>query len=303
MDNPSTYENFDLKPPRRGLGPVTIGISLTLVTLLLGGGYLAWTKDRQAKDEIQNLNRQVQGLTQLLQEKEDDMQSLLAGHRNEIERLNGDWETRLAKLEEEQDSRLQQSYQTIAKIVNDSGTTMQYMKDLETKMKSGAELHQQEIDELKAVAGGLAYLHSQYEKPLYEFKELDTYLARQMQVQAEKPEDRVKLFKQLFSKKYREENDADWEAYYRDRGRISAVSAARGKVSEAYARAQSQMGAIKLDSAQWLAGLDEIVKSKEGNTELMESFFEVSAEILKVHQGVMDVKVEAPPATGETVSP
>ena len=249
------------------------------------------------------MKEEIASLSQQLVEKQEDMKSLISEHNAELDRLNADWETRLANQQSEQEAKLQKSYETIAKIVNNSGETMSHMKDLEEKMKSGKELHQEEIEQLKAVGQGLAYLHKQYEKPLYEFQELDSYLSKQLQVQVSRPSEKTQLFKQLFNKQYRNNKQSQWEAYYRDRGRISGVKSARDKVATAYASAQSQMGAIKLDTDKYLANLDAIVANKEANTALLESFFEVSNEVLKVHQSVMDVKVGTPTRSGTTVSP
>ncbi|MEM7014296.1 MAG: hypothetical protein AAF585_22775, partial [Verrucomicrobiota bacterium] len=229
MDPDSAYDNFDLKPPRRGADPILIGFGVALVLLLGSAGYLAWINTK-AKGETRDLKEQVASLTMKLRDNEDDMKALISEHNAEIARVNDDWQTRLNNLQTEHEDKLQSNYETIAKIINNSGETMNHMKSLEEKMKSGKELHDEEIAQLKAVGQGLAYLHKQYEKPLYEFQELDGYLSKQMQVQVSRPSEKTKLFKQLFSKNYRNAKDAQWEAYYRDRGRIAGVKAARDKV-------------------------------------------------------------------------
>lgn len=302
MDPDSAYDNFDIKPPRRGADPILIGFAVALVILLGSAGYMAWANTK-AKGEARDLKEQVASLTLQLQDKEDDIKSLIVEHNAQLDRVNGDWQTRLDNLQNEHDAKLQSNYETIAKIINNSGETMNHMKTLEDKMKSGKELHDEEIAQLKAVGQGLAYLHKQYEKPLYEFQELDGYLSKQMQVQVSRPSEKTKLFKSLFSKNYRNQRDSQWEAYYRDRGRISGVKAARDKVATAYGKAQSQMSAIKLDTDQYLANLDAIVANKEANTELLESFFDVSSKVLEVHRSVMDVGSDTTPRTGTTVAP
>ena len=302
MDPEEAYENFDLKPPRQGPDPVLIGLAAALVILLASAGYLVWNNG-VVKREASDLKEQIASLTQQLAEKDEDMRGLIADHNAELDRVNDDWKGRFDTYQEEQAAKLQKSYEMIAQIVNNSSETLHHMKTLENKVKSGKQLHEEEIEQLKAVGQGLAYLHSQYEKPLYEFQELDTFLSKQLQVQVDRPDDKVKLFKELFSKKYREAKDAEWAAYYQDRGRISGVKTARDRVATAYARAQSQMGAIKLDADQYLATLDDIIEGKEANAELLESFFDISNEVLKVHQSVMDVSDDTPVRSGTTVNP
>ena len=63
------------------------------------------------------------------------------------------------------------------------------------------------------------------------------------------------------------------------------------------------MAAIQVDAKTYLAGLDSIIEGKTENVALLESFFEVSNEILKVHQAVMGVEPGSTDRTGSTVQP
>ncbi|MFT5467311.1 MAG: hypothetical protein ACI8UO_002415 [Verrucomicrobiales bacterium] len=302
MDPDSAYENFDIKPPKRGFDPMMISFIVALVILLASAGYMAFANTK-AKRESAKLRNQVASLTQDLEAKQQDMQSMISDHSAELDRLKKEWDQRVVSLTEEHDASMQRSYEMITKIVNESGQTMGQLQTLEDKIKSGKQLVKEEIDQLRAFGQGLAYLHKQYEKPLYEFAELEAFLTKEMQVQVSRPAEKTKLFKQMFSKNYRESNKSQWEAYYRDRGRVAAVSTARNRVSAAYTRAQGQMASIQVDAQTYLAGLDAIIEGKQENVALLESFFEVSNEILRVHQAVMGVEVENPDRTGTTVKP
>ena len=197
MDPDAAYENFDLKPPKRRWDPLMISFIIALLILLGSAGYMA-VANTKAKKEVSQLNNRVASLEQEVANKEADMKSLIADHAAELDRLNSEFEQRVTSLNQEHEASLERSYDMITRIVNESGETLGHLNALEEKIKSGKQLVQEEIDQLRAFGQGLAYLHKQYEKPLYEFVELEAYLTKELQVQVSRPSEKTKLFKQLF---------------------------------------------------------------------------------------------------------
>ena len=76
--------------------------------------------------------------------------------------------------------QLQRTYAQMNEIVYDSRKTLSYIGDIETRLRSGQAIDQQEAAKLSSVINGLAFLHQQYSKPLNEFRELDRYFATQL---------------------------------------------------------------------------------------------------------------------------
>jgi len=300
-------DSFDMKPPRSGPDPILVAISLVMVVVLGIAGYMA-VSTTKANREKEDLNRQVASLTEELQKKEDELvaargevESLVKDYEGKIAQSNKEWTERLATTQADQEKRLRNYHETVSQIVNESGTTMNLMKDLETKMKAGQALQAKEVEQLKSMASGLAYLHQQYERPIHEFRELDSFLANQLQAQTVPPDQRGKFFKNLFSKDYREQ----MSQYYQDVGRRDAIETTREQVSMAYQRAQQEMSTIRVNTQQYLASLDSIIGQKKQTSAALDSFFTTSQEILKIHQRVMNVDLGAPPvvSTSEPVRP
>ncbi len=294
---------FGAYPEKKKGGAMMAGLWLAVLLSLGLSAYFAW-EFASSKDVIQQLRADNANLEDQLRASREqakrDEAALLASHRDELDRINGEWEQRVARLESEHEADMRRSAermsQVVAQVVTDSGTTLDYIKDLQSKVRAGSRLQENEIQELTAVANGLAYLHKQYEKPIHEFKELETFLERQLQVPSSvPPEERARLFRRLFSRDYREQRQEQLESYYRDQGRREAMEVAKTKVEQAYAQAQSQMQTIGVSNQEFLDQLDAIIVGKGANREVMDSFFEVSEQILQIHQGIMDLQID--PAT------
>lgn len=264
-------------------------MGLGLLAAIGTAGYLG-VDGSKAKDQVAALESEVAALTKQLEDETKDHQrefaTMVATHQAEIDRLNKEWTAQAEKQKQQQDQQLQLSLDTISQIVNESGQTLKVMEQLESKIRDGKELQAEELEQLKAVANGLTYLQQQYEKPIHEFRELEAYLSQQLEAQALEPEMRGKFFRRMFSNEWKEQ----MEEYYRDQGRIEAVDGARQQVASAYDRAQKQMASLKKGTDEYLAGLTKIIEEKGTNTEALDSFFEVSQEILQIHQRVMAIK-------------
>ena len=228
-----------------GRGPILTAVFLGLGLLASIGvaGYLGWDNSK-VKKQVSELEAEVAGLNEKLEKQAQDHQrefaTMVATHQAEIDRVNKEWTAQMDRAKEMQDQQLQMSLDTISQIVNESGQTLKVMESLESKIKNGKELQDAEVKQLKAVASGLAYLQQQYEKPIHEFKELESYLSQQLEAQAVEPSERRGLFRRMFGDN--EEWREQMQAYYRDQGRIEAVDAARTQVANAYGRAQKRNG-------------------------------------------------------------
>ncbi|HQZ28376.1 MAG TPA: hypothetical protein PK648_09515, partial [Verrucomicrobiales bacterium] len=104
------------------------------------------------------------------------------------------------------------------------------------------------------------------------------------------------LGKRIFKNKEFKEERAN---YFENQGRRSALVEAKGAVSKAYANAQRQMANISLDINQYLTQLQKIVDSNNASAEEVDTFFEKSKEILKIHDKIMSIE----PAATPTVRP
>ncbi len=289
--------------PNRGFLVTAISMGLGLLAAIGTAGYLG-VDGSKAKTAAAELEAEVAELTKKLEEETEDHQrqfaTMVATHQAEIDRLNREWTNQVEQQKQQQDQQLQLSLDTISQIVNESGQTLKVMEQLESKIRDGKKLQAAEVEQLKAVANGLSYLQQQYEKPIHEFRELEAYLSKQLEAQAVEPEMRGKFLRRMFSTEWKEQ----MQEYYRDQGRIEAVDGARKQVASAYGRAQKQMASLKKGTDDYLAGLNKLIDEQGANTEALDSFFEVSQEILKIHQRVMAIQpVTAADPPSNTVRP
>ena len=220
-------------------------------------------------------------------------------HEAELKRLKAEAEQQVKSVQQASDERLSQGMASVAKVldevVNDSSAATGYLKQLEGKVRNGQALQAAEVDKLRGMASGLAYLTQQYQKPLDEFKELDAYVTSQLQLPpTTTPEEKGRIFRRLFSPAYREQQKNQLAELQQDQGRRDALTAMQTKVVESYNRAQQQMAAVDVDQKKYLASLEAIISGKQADAKAMESFFEVSGKILEIHKRMMTIEPPAP---------
>jgi uncharacterized protein YukE len=278
----------------------TVVIVLLLILLLVAVGAAITLGKFWSEEQSRTLTLEQQVKTFMtrageLENKNAELSSLLADKTSETERLREEWETQISTLKTQHKEQLQRTYAQMNEIVYDSKETLSYIGDIETRLRDGQNIDQEEAARLQSVINGLVFLHEQYKKPLNEFRELDRYFKQQL---ASLPADSVDpiettpLGKRIFeNKKFKEERNR----YFENEGRRSALSEAQGRVSAAYASAQRQMAGVSLDINQYLSQLDAIVESNEKSAEEVAAFFEKSKEILKIHDRIMSIETPSAP--------
>jgi len=282
-----------------GRGKTVAIVLLSLLVLAAGGaaGFLGklWS-DEQSK--VLTFEQQVKDLSNRVSETENknaELSSLLADKQAETERIVEEWSTQVETLKKQHAEQLQRTYGQMNEIVYDSRKTLAYIGDIETRLRSGQKIDQDEAAKLSGVINGLAFLHQQYGKPLNEFRELDRYFSRQLSSLPENavdPLESTPLGQRIFKNKEFKEERAE---YFEKQGRRSAIVEAKSAVASAYASAQRQMADISLDINQYLAQLQQIVDSNNANAAEVDTFFATSKEILKIHDKIMSIEPPAAP--------
>ena len=169
MDNFESKQDDPLLPYRTSQAkPAIITLSILLAAALGGAGYLFHLKS-VAEGESQRHMTQIDVLSEQLsqskQNAESDMANMIATHQIEIERLNTEWKAQVEHQKLAGEEQVKRSFAAVNQIVNQSGETLKTIALLEQKVKEGKALQESEIEDLKAFANGLSYLHQQYEKP------------------------------------------------------------------------------------------------------------------------------------------
>jgi hypothetical protein len=319
MENSPAKESTS-STPKRELNPVVFGMLFMLLMVMAAAGYFGW-RSVTVERENQQLNDEVDRLTAELDDQNQratrDKAQLAAEHQ-EVERLQADMAKAQAQwAEREKDwqrrdaehrQRLQRSFEALASVVNDSGSVLDYLKEMEAKVKKGQNLGKEEVDELKLIGKGLAFLQSQYERPLEEFKKLEESIGKELETSAPvaTPSDGAAptlFLRSLFDWKFREKQKEEKAAMLKEQGRREALEGTQQELAQRYSKAQREMAAVRKQFGQHLQKLDALVSNETANAAEMASFFEVSAEVIKIHQRAMNMHVEPVPASQMPVVP
>lgn len=305
-----TKSVFDPNPAaaKREWSPALTGLLLMLVMVMAAAGFFGW-RSVKVERENQRLNHEVDGLMAELEQQDQQAkrrESEMASIRQEADRLQSElvkmrtqwaeqqkeWERR----EEENRKRLQRSFDALASVVNDSGSALDYLREMEAKVRKGQVLNQDELDELKVIGKGLGVLQAQYERPLEEFRDLEESIRKELEdSSASAPSEERKFLRNILDWRYRERQKAEKESLLKEQGRREALEDTQQELAQRYANAQQEMAAIRKQFGEHLQKLDEVVGSEMASATEMASFFEVSAEVIKIHQRAMNIQVEPVP--------
>jgi hypothetical protein len=215
-----------------------------LIVIIFGLGGFAWKTlmDKQAVEA--DFARLEASQMQALKDKQAETQKALAAqaeqHQRAIQQLSVDHEAKLDELRAAQREKMAEAYTEFENIFEGNKKTIDYINALEGKVKSGQDLSKMEIEKLAVITTGLSYLQKQYQKPLQEFGELESYFATQASRQPEKPSSRFRFFKRMFSKNFRESE----KEFYREQGAQAAMEEAQTKFTTVYASAQKSMAEV-----------------------------------------------------------
>ncbi|HQZ27514.1 MAG TPA: hypothetical protein PK648_05150, partial [Verrucomicrobiales bacterium] len=181
-DPNKTLEEYGYSRPGKGK---TVAIVLLTILLLAAAGVAVfigklWSEEQS---KVLTLEQQVKSMSTRVSEMENknaELSSLLADKQAETERITEEWRAQVETMKTQHGEQLQRTYAQMNEIVYDSRKTLSYIGDIETRLRSGQAIDQQEAAKLSSVINGLAFLHQQYSKPLNEFRELDRYFATQL---------------------------------------------------------------------------------------------------------------------------
>ncbi len=278
-------------PRRSRTGVIVLSLLLLLALGACGAIGYFWSIDKGKLMSQENQLRSLQSDLIALEAANADLGGQLEDQRSENERVRNEWDTQVAQLKKDHREQMESTYAQMDNIIHDSRKTLEYIARVERKLKAGQAISKDEARQLAAIGTGLTFLHKQYEKPIEEFRELEKFLADQLNVAAVvPPTQRGQFFKRMFSKDYREHE----QEYFRDQGKRDAFERSRTKVTEAYSRAQAQMKQLSVQSTEYLDQLQAIVDSNNANAADIEDFFEQSREILQIHDRIMSLEPDSP---------
>lgn len=295
MSEASDIENTEFpseEPSSKGGGKIAIVILSLLLGAALGGaatlGHL-WSQEQEKALAAETKNKELNEAISDLKRNNSSLQSQINDKNAELQRERADRIKEREKLLAEKNEEIQEAYARFNEMVYDSRKTMEYIGSVQDKLRAGKRLDEEEAKQLRSVVNGLGFLKQQYNKPIQEFRELESYLSEQLAApQMVPPKQRYGLLKRIFSQDYKDER----EEFFKEQGQREAFERARTKVVQAYANAQAQMKQLSLDTDDFLDKLDAIADANDASATDVQNFFDKSKEMLKIHDRIMSIEPE-----------
>lgn len=270
---------------------------IALAVLSVGLGYSTWHFYAQSEN-LKNELEQARSMHELaLATKDEEAQRSLAAlqekHEGMLQELNSSYDKKLVELRQDQRKQMATAYKEFENIFSGNRQTIEYINQLENKVKGGQAISKNEVERLTVIASGISFLQKQYQKPMQEFTALQDYFEAAANRPSQKP--KTGFFKRMFSKEAREAE----KEYLREEGARRAFAEAQGKFETVYSSAQRSMRAVNMDSDAQIRKLNELIEDKRlANTEDLSEFFNKARQALRTHQDVLDFEPEAPAAPG-----
>ncbi len=285
-------------------GSALVFLAAFIVTLLM------WTNSQSELLANKKVISDLSERSQTLERQAASLSNMVAEKQQTIDAMREDWKNEIQRMEEQHSSQLATQLDRMNQIVHNGAETLTYINEIEERLQSGQSIQRQEVNDLIAVVKGLEQLKQQYQKPLNEFRLLDSYFSRQVKASGPRvetaslidPKESSSLGRKLFqNRKYKAEREAYFEAKAQaqataaaNAARKSAYSNARSQVKSAYSRAQAQMKAIQLDTAPFLATLESMIDGKVEQTADTERFFKESRKVIEVHEELLKKAPQQP---------
>ena len=236
-------------------------------------------------------------LTNLAAQHETQLADLKKEHDQQILDLDDQWQARLDGLKIRQADRLREAYAQFNELVGESNYALNYIGELEQKLRGGAEATDVELEQLAAMASGLSVLASQYQRPMAEFSQLGVYLTQRATNTPNAPKSRISFVKRIFSSSFREQE----KEYLRDVGRQQAFQEAQAKFTTVYKKTQQEMARSTTQLQAQADKLYALAETKKASLDDLKEFFDTSRRTLHHHQQILDYvpEIELPPV-GDT---
>ncbi|CAN5287214.1 hypothetical protein BH23VER1_BH23VER1_37670 [soil metagenome] len=266
-------------------GALAVGLALWSFQLL---------KEKNATAAaLKQAENQLALTQQTADEKEAEIVDLQARHTEDLNAAEARLLEQIDTLKARQSQRLADAYSQFNTIIgedNDQAAT--YIARLESRLRDGQEVTDAELEKLAAIGSGLNVLQHQYQRPMGEFKALESYLAGKASAQPDAPDMRFAALKRVFSKRFRDEV----KGYQQNVGRLQAYQDAYTQYSQAYDRAQAGMHALGSELQKQTARLYDLIGTKKASIDDLEGFFSTTRKTIGIHRDLLefDPVVEEP---------
>ncbi len=188
-------------------------------------------------------------------------------------------ENELAKTVKDYERRLKENYEQLSNVIHDSSAINASLDVLKKTIVNTNNASSADVQKIEDVLLGLSYLIGQYEKPLYNFKEIEHYIVRKLNIVHLPPNKRLAFLKRIFSKKYRNK----LREYYKKEGEHVALVDMRDKIHNAYEKAQTEISANRNGIIDHVKALQIMNRERKYDNQKLIKMIASAQEVLDIH--------------------
>ncbi len=214
------------------------------------------------------------------------IQAIYDGHNQQITNIHKKHENELAKTVDDYEKRLEENYDQLYNIIHDSSVVSSNLDTLKDAILNTNTASSADIAKIEDVLLGLNYLVNQYEKPLYNFKEIENYIVGRLDIEHLSPSKRFAFLKMLFSKKYRQK----LKDYHKYEGGREVLVDVRERIHGAYEKAQFEVAANREGIMNHVKALEIMNRERKYDNQKLVRMISDAQEVLEIHNEFIRLK-------------
>ena len=214
------------------------------------------------------------------------IQAIYVGHNQQITDIHKKHESELAKTVDDYEKRLTENYDQLYNIIHDSSVVSSNLDTLKDAILNTNTASSADIAKIEDVLLGLNYLVNQYEKPLYNFKEIENYIVGRLDIEHLSPSKRFAFLKMLFSKKYRQK----LKDYHKYEGGREVLVDVRERIHGAYEKAQFEVAANREGIMNHVKALEIMNRERKYDNQELVRMISDAQEVLEIHNEFIRLK-------------
>ncbi len=214
------------------------------------------------------------------------IQKIYDDQNQHISDIHKKHENELAKTVKDYERRLKENYEYLSNVIYDSSAINASLDVLKQTIVNTNDASSADIQKIEDVLLGLSYLIGQYEKPLYNFKEIEHYIVRKLDIVHLPPNKRLAFIKMIFSKKYRK----TLREYHKKEGERVALIDMRDKIHNAYEKAQTEISANRNGIMDHVKALQIMNRERKYDNQKLIKMIASAQEVLDIHSEFIHLK-------------
>ncbi len=203
-----------------------------------------------------------------------------------IQRIYDDYNQQITDIHKKYERRIKENYDQLYNVIHDSSVVNSNLDTLKDTIINTNTASSADIAKIEDVLLGLNYLVNQYEKPLYNFKEIENYIIGRLGIEHLPPSKRFAFLKMLFSRKYR----TKLKVYHKYEGGRDVLIDMRERIHGAYEKAQVEIAANREGIMNHVKALEIMNRERKYDNQKLVRMISDAQEVLEIHNEFIRLK-------------